>query len=253
VTEEGYLTFDEVDMGHSHYQGLLFMWGSLVGVSPRLTGTHPSQYAQLTREWNDAPAYYPVYSGGSFSGKFASSKTSARFNTWLGIPYATTATMDEGDYAALQGDICKYLSSIGIVKQQWRLPTQAEIARSNASVAAMNWGDENPWENSGIGNTPHFNGNLDDGTALVEDDWGNPIGAKLTDKGNAFFPAGGHRMTSGRDNFLSPAGYSNNDGIYWTSTSSAHLARNVQITSGYMMTANFDKRNFYSVRCLRVQ
>jgi hypothetical protein len=100
------LTFDATDKGHRGYQGLLFKWGSLVGISP------VGQY------WtNDGT---PIYKAGS------SAPTTAP--SWGSIlVWDSAEDVGTPNTGTLKGDICKYINAA------YRMPRQGEFGTDNGS------------------------------------------------------------------------------------------------------------------------
>jgi hypothetical protein len=103
----GALTFDKtlVDLSHQYYQGVLFKWGSLVGVSPVGSKT-------------DARIYIPDdISLKTWDGtKTLSSSTWGNFESIPRTDTGSSPTYDENylyghyDYGSYRGDICSYLT-----------------------------------------------------------------------------------------------------------------------------------------------
>jgi hypothetical protein len=158
----GYLTFDTTDEGHQGYQGVLFKWGSLVGVSPALTaGADPFSTA--------TPVYIPTYNISTPTASTWKSPTTSPYSlnqeasttdtdNAASIPYVdgrdafistdnstndnflvhpdrNTAAM----YTAKRGDICQYLSKTGKVSGNYRLPITNEFGLVNG-----NWNTSTP-------------------------------------------------------------------------------------------------------------
>jgi hypothetical protein len=98
----GYMTFDTEENGHQGYQGLLFKWGSLVGISP-------------VGGWvnNSTPTYK------------AGETMPSTYSSWSSIPwrdsYYPVLAMGDPDISALRGDICKYINS------DYRYPGNGEL------------------------------------------------------------------------------------------------------------------------------
>jgi hypothetical protein len=84
-TQGGYMTFDTEENGHQGYQGLVFKWGSLVGISPV---------------------------GGSSPAYNAGESMPASYSTWSSIPSLQDASvsMTDPNISTLYGDICKYIN-----------------------------------------------------------------------------------------------------------------------------------------------
>jgi hypothetical protein len=82
------LTFDILDLGHQYYQGVVFKFGSLVGMSP-VSGTFSTSRIIYTPTEIITGAY----------------------SSWGEIPYwDDNSDVGDPDIDALKGDICKYIN-----------------------------------------------------------------------------------------------------------------------------------------------
>jgi uncharacterized protein (TIGR02145 family) len=100
----GQLTFAiAANSGAEQYQGILFRWGSLIGLSPSSNDAWNSRLF-IPTEYGTTPSSY------------------------ANIPY-DTGTSDLSSYNAVAGtgDICSYISAKGWVPGSWRMPTTAEL------------------------------------------------------------------------------------------------------------------------------
>jgi hypothetical protein len=120
----GYLTFDKVatltadnPLSSRYYQGVLFMWGSLIGVAPI-----DSYYIFL---------FIPV-NGGSWDRTKSRDEAHSLWpgaGTWINMPHLSgSASFDRSDnyvynqgFTDYTGDICNYID------EDWRLPNSAEF------------------------------------------------------------------------------------------------------------------------------
>lgn len=117
----GRLTFDDVGVtDHQYYNGVVFKWGSLWGISPN--GSYSTNTSSGTR-------LYPP-EGGTTTGGYA----------YGDIPFISDATniSDNRDRAYLyevtdgnsgKGDICRWLTKKGYAPagKKWRMPTSREF------------------------------------------------------------------------------------------------------------------------------
>jgi hypothetical protein len=138
----GHLTFDTTDKGNQGYQGVLFKWGSLVGISAAQTGSGDAF------SYSSTPIYVPTYNSSTpISSTWQPTTATAKsWTTWgdnKDIPYLNPAggnghTRDDtyvidaarntdAMYQGFYGDICQYLSKTGAVTGNYRLPTANEL------------------------------------------------------------------------------------------------------------------------------
>jgi hypothetical protein len=146
------MAFDVTDKGNQGYQGLLFEWGSLVGVSP--AGNWQNNYTK-------------VYKAGE--------TTSSTYPDWKEIPYwdrySYGNTVGAPKLAELMGDICTYINPA------YRLPKRGEL------------GPIGDWTMGGNNNSVY--GNAEGTTNLLNgsNNWG---WAKNSMTGDVTLPASGY-------------------------------------------------------------
>jgi hypothetical protein len=148
------------DLSKQGYQGVLFKFGSMVGVSP--VGDFVADST-------------PVYKAGS--------STSSTYSDWIDIPYWDSGDVGDPIIGDLKGDICKYLSTeTGVVSGDYRLPRNGEFGTTNG-WNQDGWVMVNSWSNVTTGDI--------DGTY---DFIANGKGyAKNTTMGDVCFPTSGRR------------------------------------------------------------
>ncbi|GHV56434.1 hypothetical protein FACS1894182_02960 [Bacteroidia bacterium] len=161
-------------------QGVMFKWGSLVGVS------NPGTAGNQTTAWDAGSAVY-VPTDNTGSAWTATTATAKGWTSWSNIPYvndtytATTSTVRTdshlttgvtADYATLKGDICQFIDNT------YRMPTISEFSN--------NYQDYNT---SQVGSTYLSTGA--DGQDLISS------GATYAPANGMFFPASGYRESSG--------------------------------------------------------
>jgi hypothetical protein len=202
------LTFDDVDVKtNEHYQGVLFKWGSLIGISP-------------VGSWNgnSTPIYAPGPGGdyiqstamlllgsGSVdaitSGSIENIASIANVTDLRTSGYLSFLNLDQANLTAFKGDVCAYLSGRpGVPAGYWRMPTSAEFDCPTPFNSPGDYEIVNPFNFLNSGNA--------DGTHYV------PNGYHLTyaPGKKAFFPASGYRMNTG---VISVFGY---QGFYWSAS-----------------------------------
>lgn len=217
------------------YCGVLFKWGSLVGVSP--AGLELSKFTTST------PVYIPNNSGKTWS-------TTNSYANWDAIPYiADNVSGDRFDnylmdnnrnistyWNARKGDICRYLSlnSCGPGDGLYRMPTSYEWgSRDEYKTVSDGWTMEGTWDflYSTVG---------PDGRRVM-------AGWATSAKGNVAFPATGQRSEGGA---LSHVGAC---GLYWSgSASGSTMGRSVDINdSKIYMNRECARVRALAVRCVR--
>jgi hypothetical protein len=243
------LTFVPADgtTDYEGYQGVFFMWGSLVGVSP---AQNPDEDTDAKKNvfTDSVPIYVPYdYPAAPKWKKTEGRKVKddpdipAATDNWrvwgysvapaTHIPfmdgtYATsgevtyqnrtdTYVMDaarntDAVYQGLRGDICQYLSKTGAVAGNYRMPMVYEFGRGSTG-----W-DPSPnmdgWETAGLSATINTLGNESGTAILIKGEY--PYNRRyITNSamGGVVLPAGGFRSEVNGN--LSYVGYS---GDYWT-------------------------------------
>ena len=222
------LTFDPAeDRSREHYQGVLFKWGSLMGIQPcRSNGS--SAFANTT-------VYKPVITGSNLS-----SWTTDTYSDWTEVPVMNvTESIYLGRdnkfvsgfgydyYSSLWGDICQFLGEVGAAPKGYRLPTSNEFGTTTAY-----WDGNNPgpvaggWTRVGTdqdflldlvnssGSFPEDNNARAGRWVNVADQVRGPSGATYQ---GAFFPTSGWRDSNG------VLGYVGTYGYYWSSSIGNYL------------------------------
>lgn len=245
-------TFDNKGVTtHESYQGLLFKWGSLWGISP--VGGSGNTFSSAT-------TLYKPTSGTSWS------KTTT--SSWDNIPYLSiSGTSSSNDYVNMPvnyiyanttdnystgiGDICRFLADNGFAPHvgstyTWRMPTASEIMY-DSYAAAQTWGSVNTYGWNKVGAT------WADAASTVNEDGTSTLtngGTKL----GAFFPASGMRGTDG-DSETGTSYVAGKSAWYWTGSvyHSSGKAFALMLTN-----TNFGKASPYQtcampVRCVRIK
>jgi hypothetical protein len=261
----GYLTFvpagsTTADPDARKYQGVFFLWGSLVGISPDAAGDNAA--------WNNGntcymPTYDPTYptSGSSW--------TAEQGKTWWGTSFSYWGD-DEGDapaadtgkdtdffsdpatanYAAQKGDICRYLGVTNTNLADYRLPTALELL--DGLKGGLNTNDASDWTG---GNSVPRAGYW---TRIGDSWWGYDLAQCLPDgtttnipsgadfSNYAYFPASGAReQISG---VLNVGG----SGNYWSSSAAANLdAYYLNFYSNAIRIVRLHRGGASSVRCVK--
>jgi Ni/Co efflux regulator RcnB len=233
------LTFDlaGASNGNQLYQGVLFKWGSLVGISPAQTANKETGNPD---EWSsDVKVFYPSYN------RFTPTNTTwdkvkasdAKYPFIQDIPYIDIKGQDKGqddlkdnaDYTALKGDICRFLGLTNPALAGYRMPRSDEF------------GEKEDWE---IKNNNWSRAYLDneDGTA----DLSNRIYFRLKET-TTMLPAAGLRNWN--------LGEVGEDGNYWSSSGRSisgyayflKFGRNI----GVNVNNSGDRQYPRSVRCIK--
>ena len=137
-------TAPEVSQG---YQGVYFMWGSLIGISPRSVSDPPNfvfspsstkLYVPLAGSWNVqyAAGSHPLWTGTAMTdiphktGEFLTNAS------WLDNHTTQNYLVESHDPAGLTGDICKYLTERGDAPEgEWRMPNSSEFGAASAEYS----------------------------------------------------------------------------------------------------------------------
>ena len=227
------LTFDDDSVKtNEQFQGVLFKWGSLVGMSP--AGKNGSSWTGLT--------YFPTNPGVDDTW----TTNASTYNDYTKIPYIddvsvgsyiredknahlTDITINYPDTVkALKGDICVYLTNIGAAPKgkRWRMPTSAEF------------GDDTKYTSTG--SFWPITGDANGQTSI-------PIGYSKTDSNSPYFPASGYRF-SVQGALNSPGTL----GSYWSSSPGSDAnGLHLFFDNTTVYPADNDSRmRGYSVRCV---
>jgi hypothetical protein len=249
-TQGGYLTFDKEGEGNQMRQGVFFKWGSLVGISPALTGGSTSMDNANT------PIYYPTYtSGGTPSVTWVQTTvTDAGIDGYMEIPYTKTAAggiyssylMEDvcnnaTAWGARKGDICRFLSENGFGPGgKYRMPTAYEMGANERYQYVGTAYPSSGWAIAG------GSGWADLSSQAEEDgSYSMPYGASNT--GIVFPPAGTRPLPS-----YFALLYIGTVGTYWSGSSDALAAYYLSIsdTNIYRYNSGPNERGL-SVRCVQ--
>jgi hypothetical protein len=228
----GTLFFDDAgSTGNQNIQGLLFKWGSLVGISP----TEPTTFSSSV----------PVYRQGETTPYLS-------YSTWEAIPYwdSSYGNVITDDYiTSFRGDICKR------IKSAYRLPKSSELGTTNKYWDGTNsttvpvaggWvagSDPASWPTSGMTNV----GNKYGTTPFPSASYGT---IKNVTMNNMVLPASGIRHYSEGLTFLSFRG---TVGSYWSgSFNDADHARILYFSNEQMLPAAYNPRLYaLPIRCVK--
>jgi hypothetical protein len=276
------LTFSEEEDGKNLYQGLLFKWGSLIGVSAganstpfdgaaylfipdRLTGKYSKvQISELEDYDGDDPVveeFIDVLEDGGFTdwggsgGYYSALYTALPYvndNVLInstgrnenGLTVNSNATL----YAQYKGDICKFMStysSTSGLSGKWRLPVSSEFGPSPDTgyyIKSTNWSGS-------------FSGGVSvDGTDIMAAGYSfYTFSRVLTGTDAPSFPASGYRSNTGTLGYLN---YIGTLGSYLSSSVTASVAdayilyfSSSSMSPGY--SGNSTRLISQSVRCVR--
>ncbi|MDR0543303.1 MAG: fimbrillin family protein [Dysgonamonadaceae bacterium] len=222
------LTFDPYTTTSStanmRKQGIMFKWGSLVGVS------NPGTAGQQSTAWNaNSAVYIPTDNTGTAWS--STTATAQGWTDWDGIPYLndgyTSASSTDShltdltaDYSAFTGDICQFINSA------YRMPTVSEFGK-------------NFDYNTGQVGSTHLATEADGQTTLAS-------GAIYALSSGMFFPASGYRNTVGVVYNIGTSGY------YWSSSASSlsSYAGSMSFISGGADASYSIRRYGFAVRCV---
>jgi hypothetical protein len=145
----GYLTFDTQNKGNQNYQGVMFRWGSLVGIAPPGQG-----------DFSTTPVYIPNYVEGGTS-TWSVPETSP-YSTMDDISWANDGNYDFAylgkaeqntpeKYAAKKGDICQYLGKTDPALEGYYMPTHDWYANDLSlsdfrAPSQMMWLEDTEWK-----------------------------------------------------------------------------------------------------------
>lgn len=251
-------------------QGVLFKWGSLVGISPSTEAYSPSLIlfsANGTKsyDWESIP--YVDVTGGNFGYPYPPSRDCFyNFNDGnnnAGPGYSSTGN---------KGDICRYISANGWVEGNWRLPTQseynaliAEIGGDEGSVSNGKYPETDPSMYTPYGSNSYgryFDGfwQPEPGRWLGEGatrDAARGAAAELVPGGSSvYFPAGGFRSENENTSVkgvLTRVGFSSH---FWSgSSASGDLGADayiINVNKDQAIGSTASRHNYaLSVRCIR--
>jgi hypothetical protein len=246
----GYLTFDAPNSGDSNQrkQGLLFRWGSLVGLSPAGSTANEAYSSSVG-------VYMPVYTNKDTKGWSVTNS----YNTWADVPYlgdnipgdrySTYLRDDERNTDAYwgnkTGDICRYISENGYGPEE----------SGNRYRYCMPTGYE-------CGNVPEYKGEAFDWVRTPDESWGSNSmlstegadGTRVFDSHyithtstGIIFPASGYRYTTGALVFVGDAMHS------WACSPSGTSRHRINATStsfeaGYAVSSGDVA---FPVRCIK--
>jgi hypothetical protein len=252
------LTFDPYSSSPSsttspQKQGVLFKWGSLIGISA--PGKDQTRYYS----WNDtATIYVPLTPNNPTTNHTSWEKTTTTSaqSRWTlsgtgyaGIPYVasnehpgpsgdrtdsylTTTLHSSTSTAAYKGDICQYINSA------YRMPRSEEFPDYSTSIWVGR--DNIPAYGTPANHLP----SVIDGTTSISSPNGVTLATATTGTG-LFFPASGCRLTDGTLYYVGAFGY------YWSSSAYSTDAYYLYFCRGNLSTADGNMRLYgFSVRCV---
>jgi hypothetical protein len=251
------LTFDAPGSGDvaQRKQGVLFKWGSLVGVSPITSdgsGNDEGDPYYYTKYNVGVPIYHPVYSSPTWSWS-----TTHIYDDFEDIPYVdaplpgdTYLNDDARNNPAYgynywgnsKGDICRFISENGFgpggATNKYRMPTYTEMGQKSSYTVGSDG-----WTGGSLYGTDASNGGYADGTMAR---W-----EYLTHSySGTIFPITGRRHTGGGNEYQSY-------GCYWSCSSSDLGLYSMMFYSNYSSTtvilieANTLIGFAFAVRCVR--
>jgi hypothetical protein len=218
------LTFDAASSS-SRYQGVLFKWGSLIGISP------------LGANNDDVALYIPPVGGGSWDASKTVVSTDSPWpdaGSWSKIPYITTGNSanntdnylyDNDDFSNYKGDICSYLTG-GV----WRIPNGAEFGVDTDYGPFIT--DERVTVANAAGTSQMYKG-------------------RVYNAGPVFFPASGSRpQGNGGLTYYNYGG----QGYYWSGsaiTGDSDTSLGLAFANGWMDVYAQNRDGAHPIRCLK--
>jgi hypothetical protein len=256
------MTFDAPGSGDQTRQGVLFKWGSLIGISPAAEGDYEKIY-NGQYDWyvyyndygSNTTLYVPDYSMNSWT-------TSISQNVdWFDISESNVAygeNLSDDKYNTVYdygtpwsknlGDICRYISEMGMGPDPWaanhnyRLPTRAEMGeKSSYSYGSDGWTKSADILSGSSGYPVYSNPSTPDGAYSVPG---------YASNASVVFPASGYRSpiwiyNSYIDGVMLDL---NVVGYYWNSSNSVEA---MEIRYGGISFGGSHYNEAGSVRCVR--
>jgi hypothetical protein len=234
------------------YQGVYFLWGSLVGIRPwcgsKTQGnvvyvpTYVASNASTSTWDDDEPDVFGYASSYDDLPSLYGTTTSDGPNVDY---FAASST---ADYANKKGDICRYLSATGAAPASYRMPTLYELVKGDNSGSITSGSDYGSWSSNQIGKWLKSNSNWASAFAPSQDAPAGtyPISVGATYNNLAFFPAS--------YGFIYESSFLNAfyNGVYWSSSaySGTTNAYNLNFDNSGLSVGNNDRRSTCSVRCV---
>ncbi|MDR0940288.1 MAG: hypothetical protein LBN29_13265 [Mediterranea sp.] len=238
------LTFELADYasvpytgGKNYYQGLLFKWGSLVGIAQDVNYSNANSYL-----------YFPRYDSNSWYGGKRTDASSPSFSSsWSSVPYCTdtgsNAVYDTSvikpsyntaaNWRANKGDICQYIGHSDPTHSGYRMPKDNEIGSSKDD-----WTVE--WGNSG-GVYPDKTGTFSVTHRYVR--WNSDHSIVVPVCAYLDYAYGNTNSIDSEGNFWSASSKNNNDAYYFR----------VVGTGGSFSTSYALQRTYgFAIRCIKM-
>jgi len=231
------LTFDTIPAPDTNKAGVLFQWGSLVGISPAQTNNATAFDAEAT------PIYVPNVSAGTWSQTTANTFGYAYANFPVATPKAVDLTgmtnytntylyeiSNSTSYADYMGDICAYLTNKG-----WRMPSAVEYGSDTSGVLA-----------TGVWSALQGTAGAD--LTLNNDAGTNTNISAYYEFGGVVFPLTGARNTTG---VLSNT---NNTTYLWTGSAyvtTPGQAQRINLSATAITVARTTAHNGQPIRCIK--
>jgi uncharacterized protein (TIGR02145 family) len=228
------LTFDLPDATttHPYRQGVLFKWGSLVGISP-------AQYSGSNNWSGNVPVYVPTYNSSTSTADWDSTTASDYVN---GIPYEdattglttgeTATSLDDTKWAEYKGDICRFLGATNTALAGYRMPRAEEF------------GAKTDWTQSGTGGDYAA-------SATANGQYSLPASSRIATwtATGAIIPAAGRRNTDGTLEYVG------SNARYWSSSiSKEYYGFNLffsNATTDVDPSVDGDRQFAHSIRCVK--
>lgn len=253
------LTANKTGANLTSAQGLMFRWGSLVGLEGVTAGAcnasavvfSPTEYTTTPTAWS---ATYPPYQAYNTTGF---TNTRDEFTTaYPGVGYSAILG---------KGDICRYISDKGWVVGRWHIPTEKEVDqfRSSGKTGLSNinmLGLKYPAYDSQFATqtTTDINGKTQMTYGYyfgpgVRTHTSNTITNTITNVSIIPFPASGYRQaTDGNLKYEDGTALALAGGYYWMSSVFGTYFNKAYAFNNFSVSMKeYDHGNAFSVRCVR--
>jgi hypothetical protein len=162
------LTFDTSPNANPMRQGVMFKWGSLVGVSP--VGTWVDYSTPIYKPTGTTPVTFTKTTAASFTAIPVLDIGSASISGYYVPNYVSDNTVD--DPVAGTGDICRYIGVVDPTRAGYRLPNYDDCHFPYEELLEMWWYDKlylygDPWTKLAGSSWQEVSTTNDDGTSIL--------------------------------------------------------------------------------------
>jgi uncharacterized protein (TIGR02145 family) len=227
---------------NEYTQGVLFKWGSLIGISPAQTPSGSNSWS------GNEIIYMPTYDSSTSTATWTSGTASDAGYTGTGytgyskVPYENSTdrptgadknsldyseTLKDAKWKVYKGDICQFLGEIGAAPTGYRMPRSEEF-EADGLTPGKSFSSYNNKDATGTYNLSN-------------------LGYATWNTTGIIFPASGYRT---QDGLLSSAG---NTGRYWSgSADNSTSGLNLAFSSGSVTPSDYFLRQYaFPIRCVK--